>query len=223
MTTRGRVFLVDDHVSFADGVASVLSGVGHDIVATASDERSALDIIDRIDFDLAIVDIALADSSAGGIAIARQIRATKPAAKLIFLSMYVSPGAGPLKRALELQPEALLGKEVAASVLIDVVNHVLNGGTYVAGEVGGSSPPTIAELTPTERMVLAELAKRPDSRARLAGRLGISTSTLDTHLTRIKLKVLDDLRRNMADAPHDGHVSTERLIGWARDRGYHIW
>ena len=77
-------------------------------------------------------------------------------------------------------------------------------------------PPTVQmpPFTPAERGVLIELAQRPDTRSRLAARLGVSTSTLDNHLASIKRKVLDSLATS-GNTPSDGYLSMEALIGWA--------
>jgi hypothetical protein len=72
----------------------------------------------------------------------------------------------------------------------------------------------IPSFTPAESGVLTELAHRPDTRSRLAARLGITTSTLDNHLASIKRKVLDYLSTS-GNAPVDGYLSMEALIGWA--------
>lgn len=72
----------------------------------------------------------------------------------------------------------------------------------------------LAGLTPTESRVLTELAHRPDTRSRLAARLGTSTSTLDNHLAAIKRKLLEHLE-SAGQGPHDGYLSMEAVIGWA--------
>ena len=69
-------------------------------------------------------------------------------------------------------------------------------------------------LTPTESRVFTELAHRPDTRSRLATRLGTSTSTLDNHLASIKRKLLEHLE-SAGQGPHDGYLSMEAVIGWA--------
>ncbi|MBA2609032.1 MAG: hypothetical protein H0U92_08850 [Actinobacteria bacterium] len=71
-----------------------------------------------------------------------------------------------------------------------------------------------ATLTKAESGVLTELAHRPDTRSRLAPRLGITTSTLDNHLSGIKRKLLEHLE-TAGQGPHDGYLSTEMVIGWA--------
>jgi hypothetical protein len=72
----------------------------------------------------------------------------------------------------------------------------------------------LPSFTPAESGVLTELALRPDTRSRLAARLGVTTSTLDNHLAAIKRKVLDHLATS-GNAPVDGYLSMEALIGWA--------
>ncbi|MEY2468871.1 MAG: hypothetical protein QOF21_1569 [Actinomycetota bacterium] len=69
----------------------------------------------------------------------------------------------------------------------------------------------LASLTAAESRVLNELAHRPDTRSRLAARLGVTTSTLDNQLASIKRKVLS----TWENAPEDGYLSMEALIGWA--------
>ena len=69
-------------------------------------------------------------------------------------------------------------------------------------------------LTPTEHRVVTELAHSPDTRSRLAARLGTSTSTLDNHLAAIKRKLLEHLE-SAGQGPHDGYLSMEAVIGWA--------
>ncbi len=72
----------------------------------------------------------------------------------------------------------------------------------------------LASLTKAESRVLTELAHRPDTRSRLANRLGVTASTLDNHLAAIKRKLLDHLVTS-GNTPLDGYLSIEAVIGWA--------
>ena len=216
----GRLLVLDDHASFADALGSLLSRAGHTIVAALSDEGHARAVIETAAIDAALLDIELPAHTAGGVRVGSHLRSLQPAAKLMFLSAHVTPGDVSLQQALDLCPEGVIGKNEPAQQIIDVVGHVLSGGRYYSPELPNAGTKTHG-LTAAERLVLAELSRSPDNRARLASRLGISASTLDTHLLRIKAKVLVAMRTD-DQAPDDGVVSTERLIGWARDRGYHI-
>ncbi len=72
----------------------------------------------------------------------------------------------------------------------------------------------LASLTPAETRVLTELGHRPDTRSRLAARLGVTASTLDNQLAAIKRKLLDHLVTS-GNTPLDGYLSMEAVIGWA--------
>ena len=90
--------------------------------------------------------------------------------------------------------------------------EVLSRSEFAARERAQTAP--LPSFTPAESGVLTELAHRPDTRSRLAARLGITTSTLDNHLASIKRKVLEHLSTS-GNAPVDGYLSMEALIGWA--------
>jgi predicted DNA binding protein len=79
---------------------------------------------------------------------------------------------------------------------------------------GETSSDFVSRLTPAEKRILGELAYRPDTRSRLATRLGVTTSTLDNQLAALKRKLLAHLV-TLGSAPDDGYLSTEALIGWA--------
>ena len=91
-------------------------------------------------------------------------------------------------------------------------DEVLTMTEFVARAPAETAP--LPSFTPAETGVLTELALRPDTRSRLAARLGVSTSTLDNHLASIKRKVLLHLSTS-GNVPKDGYLSMEALIGWA--------
>lgn len=93
--------------------------------------------------------------------------------------------------------------------------EVLSMSQFAAREPAESAPDVVPRpaFTPAESGVLNELAHRPDTRSRLAARLGVTTSTLDNHLASIKRKVLDHLATS-GNVPVDGYLSMEALIGW---------
>jgi DNA-binding CsgD family transcriptional regulator len=90
-------------------------------------------------------------------------------------------------------------------------DEVITRSQLLARDPSPTAP--IPTFTPAESGVLTELASRPDTRSRLAARLGVTTSTLDNHLASIKRKVLDHLTTS-GNVPVDGYLSMEALIGW---------
>ena len=90
-------------------------------------------------------------------------------------------------------------------------DDVMTMSQFAAREPVPTAP--LPSFTPAESGVLTELALRPDTRSRLAARLGVTTSTLDNHLASIKRKVLDHLATS-GNVPVDGYLSMEAVIGW---------
>jgi hypothetical protein len=104
--------------------------------------------------------------------------------------------------------------EIAAARAAGADEVILRSELASRPPVVNDGQPFLDSLTPTEHRVLTELAHSPDTRSRLAARLGTSTSTLDNHLAAIKRKLLDHLE-SAGQRPHDGYLSMEAVIGWA--------
>lgn len=68
---------------------------------------------------------------------------------------------------------------------------------------------------------LCQLAGQPDSRALLARGLLLSPSTVDEQLRRVRDRLLEEGAIDRSELP-DGYLSTERLIGWAREHRYDL-
>jgi DNA-binding NarL/FixJ family response regulator len=219
-----RILVVDDHASFADAIATLLQADGFEDVAVATSAAEAEAAIAATAHDLAILDVELGFGDAAGLRIGAKLRRDRPDVRIIVLSQHVRADGALLRRVLDLDPEGLLSKQERGTRLLQAVRTVLAGQRYVSPEtrpyLKGVRPiAAYDKMTPTERRILGELARAPDSRARLAARLGMAPSTLDSHVSSIKSKVVEELA-TAGDRPADGHLSTETLIGWARERGY---
>lgn len=86
----GRIFLLDNDVSFVDAVKETLVDAGYD-VTTATSEKEALEKLDSIkqgEIHLALLDLHLLENhiSHDGIKIAKQIAESDPYCKIIFVS-----------------------------------------------------------------------------------------------------------------------------------------
>jgi len=113
-------------------------------------------------------------------------------------------------------PAALVSRGEPLRLVADAVRLVVDGATFVSPVVAtlldAAAPPSA--FTPAEQRLIDELARRPDTRSRVARRLGVTTSTLDNHIGAVKRKVLAELVTS-GNAPSDGYLSMEALIGWA--------
>ena len=80
-----RILIVDDHEVVREGLAAVLGRQpGFDIVAQADTAAEALEIVDRLQPDLVVLDLGLPDLS--GIELCREIKAGYPQIRVVILT-----------------------------------------------------------------------------------------------------------------------------------------
>src|SRR5512143_2567367 len=86
-TRPNRVFIVEDHPIFREGLIRVLNGEqGLEVCGMADSAEQALPAITRLKPDLALVDISLPGKS--GVQLIREIRAKHLEVKLLVVSMH---------------------------------------------------------------------------------------------------------------------------------------
>lgn len=187
-----RVLIVEDHQVVAEGLAALINDqedmevVGHVGSVVDSIARTA-----ELQPDLVLVDFRLTDGT--GADAASGIRAVRPETKLIFLTREDSDAAR--FAALESGASAFIHKSQAAREVVDAIRAVAKGGSLF-------TPRTISELlnsrrdieaqlerlTPREKEVLRLMAEGMSSRD-IAGRLGISYTTVRTHIRSLGSKL----------------------------------
>ncbi|NJC41428.1 DNA-binding response OmpR family regulator [Brevundimonas alba] len=67
-----RILIIEDEALVAMELRFVLEDLGHDVVATVADARSAREVVQETDVDLALVDIHLSDGPTG-VALGREL------------------------------------------------------------------------------------------------------------------------------------------------------
>lgn len=189
-----RLILVDDHQLFRDGLRALLTRHRDlDVVAEAGDAREALERCERVEHDVALVDVTLPGPN--GIALVRELRRRGHRRPVLVLTMYDQAdividafSAGANGYALKAQSEA---------ELLEAVRVTAAGGRYAAPQVAaalqavpdGASPGgVLAALSPREREVF-DLLVRGLSNAEISRQLFISVKTVETHRTRILHKL----------------------------------
>jgi DNA-binding NarL/FixJ family response regulator len=123
---RPRILLADDHQMLADALRGILEP-RCEVVGIVSNGRALLQLAARLRPDLIILDIAMPELN--GLDAARQLRITMPRVKFIFMTMNEDPYL--VSEAFRAGASAFLHKQGAALELIDAVEHVLKGNTYV--------------------------------------------------------------------------------------------
>ncbi|MCA9768670.1 MAG: response regulator transcription factor [Gemmatimonadetes bacterium] len=182
MTDKGqvarRLLLVDDHPVVRQGLARVLDEEPDlQVCAEAEDAETALELIEELKPDLAIVDLSLKGTS--GLELIKRIRSRFDSVKVLVLSMHDEPQY--IREARRAGARGYLLKDSPPATLRRAVRDVQRGMELFPKDLGpveGASPLDL--LTPREREVLVRIA-RGDTNKEVAARLSISPRTVETH------------------------------------------
>ena len=124
--SRPRVLLADDHRMLTDALKNVLEP-RCEIVGTVTDGRALVEAAAKLSPDIVVLDIAM--PRLNGLDAGRQLKASMPKVKLIFMTQHEDPYL--VGEAFRAGASAFLLKEAAASELTDALDQVLKGGSYV--------------------------------------------------------------------------------------------
>ena len=91
-----RCLIVDDSEEFAASVSLLLSSQGMDIVGAAVSGDEALRLAERLEPDVALIDIELGDED--GLALTHRFAARAPSTRVILTSSYGADDLGDLVR-----------------------------------------------------------------------------------------------------------------------------
>ena len=187
-----RVLIVEDHQVVADGLSALLNDQPDmTVVGSAASVADSVARAEDLKPDVAVVDFRLTDGTGADAGLG--IRQVRPDTKLIFLTREDSDAAR--FAAIEAGASAFIHKSQAASDVVNAIRTVAAGGTLF-------TPRTIAtllnkrremdsqleSLTPREKEVLRLMAEGTSSR-NIAARLGISYTTVRTHIRSLGSKL----------------------------------
>jgi DNA-binding NarL/FixJ family response regulator len=190
---RIRVVLAEDSVLLREGIASLLTNAGFEIVGQAGNADELLLKVRSYLPDVAVIDIRMPPTNTDeGLRAAQTIREQHPDVGVLVLSQYVESGY-----ALELlqgnaEGVGYLLKDRVADVneFAAAVKRVAEGGSALDPEVvsllvgrrRGEDP--VSQLTPREREVL-ELIAEGRSNQGIADKLVVTERAVEKHVTSI--------------------------------------
>jgi len=204
------VVLAEDDVLLREGLASLLTREGFEVVGQAGDGAELIELAREHHPDLVLVDIRMPPShSTEGLDAARVIRAESPGTGIVVLSQYVD-----VEHAMELLAEGertgylLKSRVTDVQEFIQTLGGVAKGGSVVDPALvhelvaAHRRDDPLGELTEREREVLALMAEGR-SNAGIAHRLWVTEGTVEKHVRSIlgKLPIQateDDHRRVLA-------------------------
>ncbi len=112
-----RVFIADDHAGYRDGMARLLGEQpGLDVVGEAADGTAALSDIQRLQPDVALVDIRM--PGLDGLEVCRRLRTNGSAPHTRVVLITAAPDRALTAAAAEAGAVALLAKEAAPEALV---------------------------------------------------------------------------------------------------------
>jgi DNA-binding NarL/FixJ family response regulator len=129
---RKRIYIVEDHPTFREGLTQVLNGTGDlTVCGMAGSVDQALPAIERAKPDLVLVDISLPGKS--GLDLIKELRAVNHAVKLLVISMHDE--ALYAARVLRSGGDGYIMKQEDPDEIIYAIHDVLDGHIYVSEEV----------------------------------------------------------------------------------------
>lgn len=188
------VFIADDHPVMREGLTHLLhTQEDMRVVGTAADGVDAVRQVLQLHPNVVVADIAMPEMN--GIEGTRRIRERSPETQVVMLSMHSTPDH--IFHALEAGARAYLLKENAGSEIINAVRAVHAGKRYLCGKAADilaeqvarrSNSNPLDDLSPREREIL-QLVAEGRSSVEIAGKLSLSSKTVDTYRSRLMQKL----------------------------------
>ncbi len=192
-----RIVIAEDAVLLRAGLTRLLVDAGEDVVATVGDADALLEVVERLQPDLAVVDVRMPPANTDdGLRAALTIRARWPRVGILVLSQYVEEEYATELVAGSIEGIGYLLKDRVADVgdFVAAVRRVADGGTALDPEVVAQlvarsrRRDPLARLSPREREVL-ELMAEGLSNSAIAAALVVNDGTVEKHVTNIFTKL----------------------------------
>lgn len=201
-----KVLLIDNHPLVLDGLKAVLETFDHiEVVGTAGLAHAGLDIGRLTRPQVVLMDINMPKLS--GIDAIELFRRELADARIVMLSMHESREY--ISSSVMHGASGYILKDVSTDEIVAAIETVAGGGTYFSSGVSDllmerAAQDQVNPLTPRERDILGLIVAGQSNRE-IAGALGITAATAETHRKNLKKKL--------------GIATTAGLIRYALDHG----
>jgi DNA-binding NarL/FixJ family response regulator len=187
-----RVLLADDHAVVREGLRSLLVSKGLTVVGEARDGREAVQLALTLGLDVAVMDVGM--PVLNGLEAARSILRRAPLTRIILLTVHTEQPY--VVESLKIGVKGYVLKTQAAAELLDAIQSVIGGRTYLSPGISGSvidamvagAAPPADPLSAREREVV-QLISEGHTTKEVASVLGISVKTAETHRTNVMRKL----------------------------------
>lgn len=219
-----RVYLVDDHQLFLDGLRSLIENEEDiQLVGQSTDGKKALADLHALhqalhqELDVLVLDISMPESDVDGLEICKTVKHDYPALKVLVLTMHGEDrfingliGAG---------ADGYILKNLGKEQMVDAIRSLMTEGSYFGKEITQKVMKRMQHrfsddqayageirLTTRETEVLSLIGKGLKSKE-VADALHIEKSTVETHKNNIREKLnLRDVKQMMIFARENGYT-----------------
>jgi two-component system, NarL family, invasion response regulator UvrY len=189
-----KLFIVDDHIIFREGLKRVIAGTSDiDLAGECGDGRKALHAILKNEYDLVLLDLALPGMD--GLEVLRALKREKSDLPVLVLSMYAEEQYA--VRVLQEGASGYLTKESVPNDLISAIRKAAAGGRYISSSLGeklfgkltgeNENPPH-ESLSNREYQVFHMISKGQSIKA-IAYDLKLARTTVTSYRSRILEKM----------------------------------
>ncbi len=192
-----KVLIVDDHPVVREGLCRLINQeIDLKVCGEAEGVHQALEIIEALKPDIAIIDVSLKDTN--GIELVKDIRVRYPQLAVLVLSMYDESLYA--ERALRAGARGYIMKQEVAENVLKAIRKVLDGEIYVSKKINAKMLQSIVDgkskstLSPIERLsdreleVLRLIGQGQGTR-QIAKTLCLSIKTIESYRANIKEKM----------------------------------
>jgi len=219
MEAKKKIFIVEDHRLFREGLKAMLSpNPEYEIVGEAEDGLEAIRSIRKLKPDLVLLDLSMPRMN--GFSVMREIKAESPDVKILVLSIHESDQY--VLQAFEAKANGYAIKDSTREELRIAIRSVLEGKRYISPGITGSvlegyldgsktlkSRSALDTVTQREKEVLKLLAEGYQNKE-IADLLCISVKTVEKHRSNLISKLnLHNAAALTAFAFEHGLISTK--------------
>lgn len=187
-----RVIIADDHPVFLAGLKALLdTAPGLEVVGSATGGQELLEVAERVDFDVAVVDLDM--PGVDGATATKGVLRLRPDVGVLILTMHDDSAS--LRRCLVAGARGYVLKGSGHGAIGRAIAAVAEGDTVISGELGRSVRSAVATgaltpddgLTGRERDVLA-LVERGMDNPQIARLLSLSVKTVQNNVSTLLAK-----------------------------------
>jgi DNA-binding NarL/FixJ family response regulator len=205
-----RLVLIEDHQALREGLELLLGREGCEVVGTAGTAGEGLELIERLEPDVSLVDIRLGEES--GIELTRRLLESDSDRRVVLYTG--SSDVELLVSGLDSGARGYALKEGTPSELTGALHTVADGGTYVDPRLrpkllSRDTTQRMPALSRREREIMDLLAQGLTGED-VAERLVLSSETVKTHIRNAMAKLEAHTRVHaVAIALREGFISGE--------------